>query len=294
MTLRQKNAIICLLSLDPSGFKPVEVQKLMFLFCKEFVEGTLYEFMPCSFGCYSSTLRKDMERLQGLSLIKEIDKKWMLTSEGQMLVVAMPALMRQFIELSKCYPLRGNALISEVYRRYPYYAINSKIKDERLHGDVEALEAIEKARPKMKLTLASIGYEGRSLENYVNALILNGITVLCDVRKNPISRKYGFSRATLENACTDIGIEYRHYPELGIPSSERQELFNQRDYDLLFERYEKEVLKKQEGLIEMLSNLVGSDVGVAFTCFEADPCKCHRTRVIRAIERRLGVYSELI
>ena len=294
MTLKQKNSILCLLSLDPEGFKPVEVQKLMFLYVQEFAKDPVYEFMPCSFGCYSSTLRKDMDRLQELHLIKEVNKKWMLTDEGQFEVVTVPATMRRFRDMSRRYMVRGDDLIAEVYRRYPYYAINSKIKEERLKGDKAALQAIDNARPTKKTLLASIGYEGRSLENYGNALISNGITVLCDVRKNPISRKYGFSRVTLEKVCKDIHIEYKHYPELGIPSYERQDLSSQADYDDLFERYEEKVLPEQSGLIDTLANLVALDVGVAFTCFEANPNQCHRTRVINAISRKTGVEAELI
>lgn len=294
MTSKQKNSILCLLSLDPEGFKPVEVQKFMFLYAQEFAKEHVYEFMPCSYGCYSSTLRKDMERLQEMRLIKEVNKKWMLTNEGQFEVVTIPATMRRFRDMSRRYTMRGDDLIAEVYRRYPYCAINSKIKEERLKGDRAALKAIEEARPTKKTPLASIGYEGRSLENYGNALIANGITVLCDVRKNPISRKYGFSRSTLENACKDIHIEYRHYPELGVPSYERQDLSCQADYDDLFERYEEKILPKQSNLIDALANLVALDVGVAFTCFESNPAQCHRTRVINAITRKTGVEAELI
>lgn len=294
MTSKQKNSILCLLSLDPSGFKPVEVQKLMFLYSQEFATEPIYEFMPCAYGCYSSTLRKDMERLQELRLIKEVNKVWSLTENGQMEVITVPKTMRRFKEMARRYTLRGNDLVAEVYRRYPYCAINSKIKEERLGNDKAALKAIEAARPTKKLALASIGYEGRSLENYGNALIANGITVLCDVRKNPISRKYGFSRSTLENACKEIGVEYRHYPDLGIPSYERQDLSCQADYDDLFKRYEKTVLAEQDGTIEILANLVASGVGVAFTCFESNPAQCHRTRVINAITRKTGVEAELI
>ncbi|WP_348602891.1 DUF488 family protein [Bartonella tribocorum] len=45
-----------------------------------------------------------------------------------------------------------------------------------------------------KFCFFTIGYEGKSLENYLNCLLENNIKILCDVRKNPISRKYGFSK----------------------------------------------------------------------------------------------------
>ena len=51
---------------------------------------------------------------------------------------------------------------------------------------------------------------------------------------------------------------------------------------------------EQRDLIDALANLVALDVGVAVTCFEANPAQCHRTRVINAITRRTGVEAELI
>ncbi|WP_375623578.1 MULTISPECIES: DUF488 family protein [unclassified Bartonella] len=34
---------------------------------------------------------------------------------------------------------------------------------------------------------------------------------MCDIRKNPISRKYGFSKRQLEKAVNNIDIEYIVY-----------------------------------------------------------------------------------
>ncbi|WP_244427340.1 DUF488 domain-containing protein [Bartonella rattimassiliensis] len=36
----------------------------------------------------------------------------------------------------------------------------------------------------------------------------NNIKILCDVRKNPISRERGFSKGPLEKALSNIDIEY--------------------------------------------------------------------------------------
>ncbi len=52
----------------------------------------------------------------------------------------------------------------------------------------------------------------------------NNIKTLCDVRKNLISRKRGFSKRQLEKAVRNIDIEYIHMPELGIASEKRRNL----------------------------------------------------------------------
>jgi len=49
-------------------------------------------------------------------------------------------------------------------------------------------------------TIVSIGYEGRSLDEFVQALKGHRVDVLIDVRLTPISRKKGFSKTALSEA----------------------------------------------------------------------------------------------
>ncbi len=300
MTLAQESSILALIGSEPVGLKPIEIQKLMFMYTKLEETIPLYDFIPYEQGCYSPTLAQDVHKLAEKGFLKALDqdvkdkKKWALTEEGEVRVFAKRATIVRLIHFLKRYPYRGMDLIADVYRRYPYWAINSTIKDFVLRNDVEAFDKIEAARPTEKQPLASIGYEGRTFENYLNSLIRNGIKVLCDVRKNPISRKYGFSKSTLQNACAKICIEYRHFPELGIPSYERTDLRYQSDYDDLFARYEKTVLPNHCETLDVLARLVETNVGVALTCFEANPAQCHRTRVLNAITNRTGVGAVLI
>lgn len=300
MTLAQENNILALIGTEPDGLKPIEIQKLMFMYAK--LEETIpsYDFIPYEQGCYSPTLAQDVHKLAEKGFLKALDqdvkdkKKWTLTESGRIRIFAKRATVARFVRFRQNYSRRGMDLIADVYRRYPYWAINSKIKDFVLRDDVEAIDRIESARPTESIPLASIGYEGRTFENYLNSLIRNGIKVLCDVRKNPISRKYGFSKSTLQNACEKIGIEYRHFPELGIPSYERTDLSYQSDYDDLFARYEKTVLPSHGETLDVLARLVEADNCIALTCFEANPAQCHRTRVLNAITNRTGVGAVLI
>ena len=54
-----------------------------------------------------------------------------------------------------------------------------------------------------------------SYEAFFICLLRAGITLLCDVRRNPVSRKWGFSKRMLLAGCDRLGIEYRHLPDLG-------------------------------------------------------------------------------
>lgn len=136
-------------------------------------------------------------------------------------------------------------LIAYTYRKWPYTAINSVIKQHIL--SLEELDVVNKQKAKLIQTepmLFTIGYEGFSLEKFLNRLIRLNVRTLVDVRKNAFSMKYGFSKGILEKACNGVNIKYVHIPELGIESSKRQTLVNQNDYDELFDEYECTTLRK--------------------------------------------------
>jgi hypothetical protein len=299
MTNKQENMVLALIGSDPDGLKPIEIHKLLFMLGKLDPASDIYEFIPYKMGCYSPTLSRDLQRLEVKGYLKKgydsYGKSfWRLTVDGETRSFASRQSGRRVVQFRRMYPLRGKDLVIDVYRRYPYSAINSTISEILLRDDLDAIKRIMQARPVEKVALASIGYEGRTIENYFNALITSGIDVLCDVRKNPISRKYGFSRSVLCELCEGCGIEYRHYPQLGIPSWERQALNCQADYDSLFVKYEREILPRVQREIAEISDMVKQGRGVALTCFEANPAQCHRTKVLNAITSRISVFAELI
>lgn len=299
MTLKQENLILSLIGSDPNGFKPIEIHKILFMLGKFDSSANIYEFVPYRKGAYSPTLAHDLLKLEYKGYIKQIvesneENIWQLTSKGEERSFAARTSARRVIQFRHLYPLRGRELVVDVYKRYPYWAVNSEISDLLLRDDIEALKKITQAKPKRNISFASIGYEGRSVEDYFNKLICAGITILCDVRKNPISRKYGFSKSTLNEFCQGCRIEYRHYPQLGIPSVERQNLKCQNDYDELFEKYEKEVLSVAQKEIEEIAEMISNGKRVAVTCFENNPDQCHRTRVADAITRKIGVKAQVI
>lgn len=135
-----------------------------------------------------------------------------------------------------------------------------------------------------KTTIYSIGYEGLTIEGFIRRLRDNNIKRIIDVRKNPLSRKPGFSKKPLESFLCESNIEYRHFPELGIPSSMRQSLKTKDDYKKLFDQYEEEILPYQQATIDEVIKLI-EEKPSALMCFEAKPLDCHRTRLSMVIER---------
>ena len=71
--------------------------------------------------------------------------------------------------------------------------------------------------PGSAVTIWTIGYEGLSLEQFLELLKANGIEHLVDIREAPISRKAGFAKAALSEAVERAGIRYSHVRALGCP-----------------------------------------------------------------------------
>jgi uncharacterized protein (DUF488 family) len=148
--------------------------------------------------------------------------------------------------------------------------------------DEKGLAKIRNEKQKLKQTsqvLFTIGYEGLTVEKYLNILIQNDIRVLCDVRNNPLSRKFGFSKNNLKKYLGNIGIEYIHIPELGITSDKRCNLNSDTDYQNLFVDY-KAALPKKRDFLEKVYQLLQTQMRISLTCFEHEPAHCHR-HVIR-------------
>jgi len=95
----------------------------------------------------------------------------------------------------------------------------------------------------------------------VNNLIKNDVRLLCDVRKNPLSRKFGFSKGNLSILLPKLGIKYMHIPELGIVSKNRKTLAITEDYKVLFRQYTKTLLEKEPYLLQV-QNLLKTDSGL--------------------------------
>ncbi|MDR2438821.1 MAG: DUF488 domain-containing protein [Planctomycetaceae bacterium] len=147
---------------------------------------------------------------------------------------------------------------------------------------------ISKKNPIKNGVVYTIGYEGVVIDTFIQELKKSGIKQVIDVRRNPISRKSGFSKNKLMERLLTDGISYIHIPELGIPSSMRKNLQLKEDYIRLLNEYETKLLPEaqlqKEVLIEHLKKTPS-----ALLCFEADPEYCHRSRLANVIANETGL-----
>lgn len=132
-------------------------------------------------------------------------------------------------------------------------------------------------------SLFTIGYEGKTIDQFVTQLKANRIGILVDVRKNPISRRPGFSKSKLRAACEKASIDYIHFPELGVPSERREDLKTDQDRQELWDWYDAAVIPHHHEQLQQILQM-SEKKRVALTCFEAKPHECHRSRVAVALK----------
>lgn len=128
----------------------------------------------------------------------------------------------------------------------------------------------------MTATLFTLGYEKRSLQEYVDLLRRARVDVVVDVRETAWSHKPGFSKSALAAELAAVGVEYIHAHFAGNPKWLRSEATNQVECLAWYAEYldaHSEVLDAFEHLV---SDLVGAGKRVCLTCFERHPDDCHR------------------
>ena len=279
----RRKIILALLQLFDGQLDKIRLQKLLFMFTNKQGKAE-YDFIPYKFGCYSYSANADMTAMVTRGFLNEDEKTFIKIDSTDYLKQLKPVDLKLLQEVKTNYgKMSSNALMKHTYINFPFYAINSEVAENILSQ--EELEKVTKAKPKgNKTVLFTIGYEGISLEEYLVRLLKNDVKVLVDVRNNPLSMKYGFSKSQLKKYCASLGIEYVHIPEVGIQSDQRQELNTQSDYDKLFAIYRNNNLSKTTTHQQQILNMLKLHKRIALTCFEANICQCHRKHLAEAIE----------
>lgn len=289
----RRKVILSILETFDGKLEKLQFQKLLMLFTVQQKKSSYY-FVPYKYGCFSFQANADLSTMQKYELVEETSESWKKTTDKSFIKELNQNDQNILSELKKHFNNKSSEdLIKHTYRNYPYYAINSTIAGQLLNND-ELKRVKSKVPISIKNALFTIGYEGISIEQYINKLIKEDVKVLCDVRKNSFSRKYGFSKSQLKMACEGVGIEFIHIPEVGIISDKRKELNTQKDYDLLFEEYKSSVIPNTLNQQEVILDLIVKKHRVAITCFEKDICQCHRKHLAEAICKLPKFNYELI
>lgn len=287
----RRKIILALLELFGGELEKIRLQKLLFLFTQK-QEKPEYEFIPYKYGCYSYSANADLTTMATKNMLVETSSSFIKSDKTSYLRLLKTDDKLKLDSVKTLYGnMNGDALMKHTYKNFPYWAINSVKAASILTAD--ELENVKKQKTNIsENVLFTIGYEGSSLEGYLNRLIKNDVKVLIDVRNNPLSMKFGFSKSLLKRYCESLDISYVHIPEVGIMSEQRQELNTQADYDALFNIYRKINLPKTKVAQEYILDLLKKYHRVALTCFEANICQCHRKPLAEAIQMLPGFNYE--
>jgi len=286
--IRQK-IVLALLSRANKPLSPTVFVKLVFLLRQETGlknEPTFYDFVPYKYGPFSFALYRELTKLRrdgyvtpDEELIAICDRTGGLAEEK---IDELPAAFHEAVDkVVKRYGRKSQTLlVKDVYTRYPWYAIKSELTDLRPKSSVRA----KKARP----AVYTAGYEGKSVDVFFNHLLKNGIRLIIDVRANPVSRRYGFSKRQFSEIARRLGLDYRHMPELGIPSRYRVDLSDFDSYQRLMKKYEQEMIPKLGDEIDEVGKLMMRTPAV-LVCVEKDVRCCHRSRLADAVSLKIGL-----
>ncbi|WP_018153489.1 DUF488 domain-containing protein [Methanothermococcus thermolithotrophicus] len=135
----------------------------------------------------------------------------------------------------------------------------------------------------------TVGYEGKSIDDFINILKKEHIDVLIDVREYPLSRKKGFSKTALSNYLESNGIKYIHMKLLGSPKPLRDRL---KSKSISFKEFATQYIKyvrTQDETLSILEDYASSHKCVLM-CYEKDWEVCHRNLIANILcSRGFGV-----
>ena len=293
MLYYRRKILLALLQAFGGHLGKTDLQKLLLIVAK-LQKKPSFDFIPHRFGCYSYQSSWDLRALKVYGVVSESDTGWSITKCEDYRGMLTNDDKSHINHVARTYKNHStDQLIRVTYLKFPYYAIRSEKTPKFLSSD--ELKTVQRYTPTNEgKALFTIGYEGITIETYFNKLIRNNVKVLCDVRRNAISQKIGFSKNTLSNVCSSVGIKYIHIPDLGIPSDKRKNLKTQKDYDTLFAEFESSYLINQTVNLNGILSLLDKYNRVALTCFEALPCQCHRSKVAKGVTELPGWKHELI
>ena len=258
---RQKLLLQVVKKLREKGFdSKTYLVKTLFLLRQKFgFEIVGYDFFPYKYGPFSNEIYSDFNALEREGLFTEATLS--LTDDGLALVEGLKVNDDVFSEVEEITDSYSDkvAIKKFVYDNFPEFTVNSNAP------------RIAKTSEK---GVCSIGYEGKTIDGFLNELIQNKIALLVDVRKNAFSMKKGFSKSQLEKFLGKASIGYLHVPELGIESEKRKNLESAEDYKELFKDYRASLPGRKEKIVELQA--LGEKQRIALMCFEADKDFCHR------------------
>jgi len=139
----------------------------------------------------------------------------------------------------------------------------------------------------MKLSVFTLGYEKRSLEEYIKILKEHNVKIVLDVREKAWSHKRDFCKTRFKDGLSKHKILYVHVPEAGNPKNIR---IKSKSSEHCLELYGEYLSKTHNGLDIIKQAILDAKKEkkkVCLTCFERDPKMCHRSIIASRLKKRI-------
>ena len=140
-------------------------------------------------------------------------------------------------------------------------------------------------------TVYTTGYEGREIGEFLEYINAHNIRRVVDVREIPLSRKKGFSKSVLRQRLAENDIDYIHIKALGSPTYLRKKVYQDKDFDYFFEKYEEHLETCRKELEELYEFV--NEKSSCLLCFEKEHTNCHRSAVANRISKMNGTSLEV-
>jgi uncharacterized protein (DUF488 family) len=133
---------------------------------------------------------------------------------------------------------------------------------------------------RQDLTIYTVGYSTRSIEEFIEILKAYGITLLIDVRAIPRSRHNSqFNKETLSSTLKLCGTKYLSLPNIGGMRHPKKDSNNLALETVSFRGYADFMQTKEfiENLLKII--VLAKENCLAIMCAEALPWSCHRNLI---------------
>jgi uncharacterized protein (DUF488 family) len=288
----RRKIFLALLESFGGNLDNTDFEKLLFNYCQFSIQN-FYDFFPYKYGGFSFVSYQDRRVLIDQGFLKGIGK-FSLAKSGNYVSKLKDEDQESLGEFAFLFKnISGNELIRKTNRDYLYFATKSQIA-EKLLSKKEWAEVRKFKNATVRKTLFTLGYEGLTIDAYINKLISNNIVLVIDVRKNPLSMKYGFSKTKMKSYLEKAGVKYVHIPQLGIVSKLRKNIKTEKDYKKLFELYNEKILPENLESVGRIRDLIKQYKRAALTCFESEHKSCHRHKITEWLEGDSSFKEEII
>jgi hypothetical protein len=169
----RRKILLALIEAFGGVLSKTDCQKLTFLFCKRRGKN-YYDFFPHKYGNFSLILTQDKNRLADLGFLtshSDFQLKGDQSFLNQLEVKDRTILCDLVAEIGD---VRGEQLIHKTYLEAPHYASRSQIV-QRVLNNMEYEQIHCTWSNETTPCLFTIGYEGLSIDAYLDLLIANNI-----------------------------------------------------------------------------------------------------------------------